>query len=132
MADSMMRPPVGSSLKVSGIRIAVPAAGPSPGRTPISVPRMQPTMAKARFCQLMAAARPVIRCCRVSTVASLYSEHADGQRHLEPIVENVKHAEAARDCCERDGEQGARAECQQQAGDEGQHGEAEAEGLQES
>ena len=64
-----MRPPVGSSLKVSGIRMAVPAAGPSPGRTPISVPRMQPINANARFCQLMAAARPVIRCCNVSTAS---------------------------------------------------------------
>ena len=34
----MMIAPVGSSLKVSGIRMAVPAAGPSPGSTPISVP----------------------------------------------------------------------------------------------
>jgi TctA family transporter len=46
---------------------ALAAAGPSPGSTPISVPRMQPISAKTRFCQLMAAARPVIRCCRVST-----------------------------------------------------------------
>ena len=28
----MMRAPVGSSLKVSGIRMAVPAAGPEPGQ----------------------------------------------------------------------------------------------------
>ena len=62
-----MRAPVGSSLKVSGIRIAVPAAGPSPGSTPISVPRMQPISAKARFCRLIAAVRPVMRCCKVST-----------------------------------------------------------------
>ena len=41
----MMMAPVASRLKVSGIRIAVPAAGPSPGSTPISVPSMQPAKA---------------------------------------------------------------------------------------
>ena len=65
----MMMAPVGSSLKVSGMRMAVPAAGPSPGSTPISVPSMQPISAKRRFCRLMAAARPVMRWFRVSTAA---------------------------------------------------------------
>ncbi len=85
--------------------MAVPAAGPSPGNTPIRVPRMQPISAKARFCQLIAAARPVIRCCRVSTANPSNPERADRQRHLEPIVENVEHAEAARNRRERNGDQ---------------------------
>ena len=68
MALSMISAPIGSSVKVSGIRIAVPAAGPSPGSTPISVPRMQPMSAKLKFCRLVAAARPVRRCCSVSMV----------------------------------------------------------------
>src|SRR5512134_516425 len=95
MADSMINAPVGSSLNVSGIRMAVPAAGPSPGSTPISVPNVQPMSAKARFCRLIAAARPVMRCCRVSTPATSYPEHAYRQRHLEPMVEDMEHAEAA-------------------------------------
>ena len=41
----MMMAPVGSSTTVMGIRMAVPAAGPTPGRTPISVPNVHPMKA---------------------------------------------------------------------------------------
>src|SRR5688572_26235187 len=109
MAESMMRAPVGSSLKVSGIRIAVPAAGPRPGRTPMSVPRMQPISAKVRFCRLSAAAIPVIRYCSVSIVRSaLHPECADRQRHLEPVVEDVEDTEASGERSQRDGDRGSR------------------------
>src|SRR5262245_18056411 len=104
MALSMISAPVGSSLKVRGIRMAVPAAGPSPGSTPISVPRMQPISAKARFCRLMAAATPVMRCCKVSTASTSNPEHADRQRHLEPMEEHVEDAEASPDRVQHDGD----------------------------
>jgi hypothetical protein len=58
MAVSMMIPPTGSRLKVTGISIAVPAAGPSPGRTPIRVPRIQPMKAYRRFMGIMATEKP--------------------------------------------------------------------------
>jgi hypothetical protein len=61
MAASMMMAPVASSVNVSGIRIAVPAAGPRPGRTPISVPSTQPASAKARFAGVSAEAKPEAR-----------------------------------------------------------------------
>jgi hypothetical protein len=41
----MMMPPVGGSWKVSGIRMAMPAAEPIPGSTPTRVPMMQPIKA---------------------------------------------------------------------------------------
>jgi len=62
----MMIAGVGLSLKVMGIRIAVPAAGPRPGKTPIRVPKMQPTKAKRRFCRERATEKPIISCCRLS------------------------------------------------------------------
>src|SRR5215216_6501682 len=100
MALSMMRAPTGSSVKVSGMRMAVPAAGPSPGSTPINVPRKQPISAKPRFCRLAAAAKPVSRCCKVSMTSE--SERADRQRHLEPIEEDVEDAEASHERGEQD------------------------------
>ena len=75
-----------------------------PGSTPISVPSMQPMNAKARFCRLMAAAKPVIRCCKVSTASTSDPEHADRQRHVEPVEEDVEDAEAAGHRAERDGD----------------------------
>ena len=66
MAASMMMAEVGLSLKVIGIRIAVPAAGPRPGSTPISVPRTQPMKAKARFSSESATENPIINCCKLS------------------------------------------------------------------
>jgi hypothetical protein len=58
MAASMMIAPMGSRLKVTGMRIAVPAAGPSPGRTPMRVPRMQPMKAYKRFRGRVATEKP--------------------------------------------------------------------------
>src|SRR5262245_46642778 len=132
MALSMMRAPIGSSVKVSGIRIAVPAAGPSPGSTPISVPRKQPISAKPRFCRLVAAVKPESRCWKVSTVASLSkSERADRQRHLEPVEEDMEDAEASRQRGEQNRGRRERAKRKQQTSYEEQHGQPEAEWLEE-
>src|SRR5919198_245609 len=139
MALSMMSAPTGSSLKVSGIRIAVPAAGPSPGSTPINVPSKQPISAKPKFCRLIAAAKPVTRCWSVSIVRprqsmipksgnqfsekimlhqKLQPKRADRERHLEPVIEDVEDTEASRRGREQNGKGRSRAERQQQAGDE--------------
>src|SRR4029453_17269186 len=57
------------------------------------------------------------------------SERADRQRHLEPIEEDVKDAETSRQRGEHDGEGRARAKRKQETGDEGQHGQPEAQRL---
>jgi hypothetical protein len=66
MAASMMIAGVGSSTNVTGIKIAVAAEGPMPGRTPISVPSRQPTRAKRRLVGWSAVANPCSSRCRVS------------------------------------------------------------------
>jgi hypothetical protein len=61
MEASMIMPPMGSKLKVMGIKIAVPAAGPNPGRTPMRVPRTQPIKANMRFMGIVATEKPCIQ-----------------------------------------------------------------------
>src|SRR6185436_4108815 len=61
MPDSMIRPPTGSSLKVSGSSIAMVAIGPMPGSTPISVPTMAPMKANARLAGVKATPNPMTR-----------------------------------------------------------------------
>src|SRR5450759_553642 len=95
----MMIAAVGSSLKVMGMRSAVPAAGPNPGRTPIRVPRMQPIVANKRFMGVSAVAKPVIRCCNASNCCLPHSNDAEKsgrQRHLQQS-EQVAGAETADD-----------------------------------
>src|SRR5678815_5752922 len=58
MPASMMSAPVGSTLKVSGISIAIVAIGPTPGSTPISVPTRTPTKQSRRFAGDNAVAKP--------------------------------------------------------------------------
>src|SRR3972149_1844101 len=50
----MMIPEVGGIIVVRGKRIAIPAEGPIPGRTPISVPTRQPQNAQRRVGQARA------------------------------------------------------------------------------
>jgi hypothetical protein len=58
MADSMMIAGTAPSPNVTGMRMAIAAAGPSPGSTPTSVPSRQPTNANMRFAGVTAAAIP--------------------------------------------------------------------------
>jgi hypothetical protein len=67
MPASMMMPPVGSMLKVSGNRMAMVAAGPRPGRMPITVPRKQPTKHQRMFCGCRAMPKP----CSSPLIASM-------------------------------------------------------------
>jgi len=80
-----------------GIRIAVPAAGPNPGRTPIRVPRTQPIRANIRLIGRVATENPCIQYCKASKTSSSNPEDADGQRQFQPVVKNVKNAETADD-----------------------------------
>ena len=61
MPASMMTALVGFIWKVSGSSIAIVAAGPSPGRMPITVPRKQPMKHHRRFIGDSATAKPCIR-----------------------------------------------------------------------
>src|SRR5687767_10039694 len=61
MPDSMISPPTGSSLKVSGSSMAMVAIGPMPGSTPISVPTMAPMKANARLAGVKATPKPMAR-----------------------------------------------------------------------
>ena len=51
----------GDIAKVSGSRIAIPFAPPSPGSTPISTPRMMPTIISIKFSGCRATAKPCIK-----------------------------------------------------------------------
>src|SRR5215510_15690828 len=123
MAANMMIAPVASSAKVNGIRIAVPAAGPSPGSTPMSVPRMQPASANRRFAGVSAAAKPDHRNASPS-IARSEAEDADRQRHLEQAGEHVEHAEASREGEDRDRHPVPRPEDQEDVRDREQHRDA--------
>src|SRR3954471_12883753 len=61
MPASMISAAVGGRWKVIGSSMAMVATGPMPGRTPISVPTMQPTRAYSRFWKLSATLSPSVR-----------------------------------------------------------------------
>src|SRR5439155_5568567 len=86
----MMIAATGSSTDVSGKRIAMAAVGPSPGRTPTSVPRSEPTKAMNRFVGVSAAANPFARCGKTSMASG--AEEPGGQRLEQPHAEEqVEH-----------------------------------------
>src|SRR5215510_9663107 len=60
MPANRMKAEVGSTLNVMGRRSAMVSAGPSPGSTPIAVPRVVPTKHQSRFCGVNATANPFI------------------------------------------------------------------------
>ena len=57
----MMMAPVGLIWNVRGMSIATPATGPTPGRTPISVPSIDPRKANRRLCGVRATEKPMSR-----------------------------------------------------------------------
>src|ERR1700755_1630793 len=80
MPASMMMPPAGSILNVSGSSSAMLAAGPSPGRMPTIVPRKQPTKHQKMLAGCKATANP----CRSPLAMSMSeSKQAGGQRNVE-------------------------------------------------
>src|SRR6185503_17080499 len=97
MPASMMSAPVGSTLSVSGISIAMVAIGPTPGSTPISVPTRQPTKPRNRFIGESAVAKPRPRLLNSSiSVTEQPGRQRDRQpeRELEERHAEERHAEA--------------------------------------
>src|SRR5918993_1768246 len=94
MPASMMMPPAGSMLKVSGRSIATVAAGPSPGRMPTTVPRKQPTKHHRRLAGCRATEKP---CRRPLTTSISEPEQPDGegnaQSHGERELESERDSE---------------------------------------
>ena len=70
-----MNAAVGSTLKVIGNSNAIVSAGPSPGRTPIAVPKVVPTRHHRRFIGVNATAKPLRSCEKASISAALHADH---------------------------------------------------------
>src|SRR5262249_185060 len=80
MPASMMMPPAGSILKVSGSSSAMVAAGPSPGMMPTMLPSRQQTKPENTLPGCSATANP----CRMPLAISISEpEKAGRQRHAE-------------------------------------------------
>src|SRR5262249_47775429 len=71
MPAKRMNAAVGSTLKVIGKSSAMVSAGPSPGSTPIAVPRVVPTRHHIRFIGVNATAKPFISCEKASISRAL-------------------------------------------------------------
>src|SRR5512133_3966557 len=90
MPASMMMAPVGSRPKVTGRSIVMVAMGPTPGRTPTSVPTRQPMKASPRFCAVKATWKPSARCCSSSFIGSpLERDDARDDQHRDREGEEV-------------------------------------------
>src|SRR5665213_422748 len=66
MPANMISDAVGGRWNVIGSSMAIVATGPMPGRTPISVPTMQPISAYNRFWKESATLKPSVRLCSMS------------------------------------------------------------------
>src|SRR3977135_1021143 len=80
MPASMMIPPAGSILKVSGNSSAMVAAGPRPGMMPTMVPSRQPTKHQKTLPGCSATANP---CRRPEAISISEPERTDGKRHAQ-------------------------------------------------
>src|SRR5688572_13307129 len=86
-------------LKVSGSRMAMPLAPPSPGRTPMMTPSTTPVNMNTRFCQVSATAKPCNSDWISSTRPALKKAEPGlhrslGQGHEEPALEDQKKQRA--------------------------------------
>src|ERR1700716_2908932 len=79
MPANMMSAPVGSRLAVAGSSNATVRAGPTPGSTPTSVPRVTPMNPSSRFCRLNATVKPDINALKVSMSESREQTERQGQ-----------------------------------------------------
>src|SRR5471030_735887 len=84
MPASMISDAVGGRWNVIGISIAIVATGPMPGRTPISVPTMQPISAYSRFWKESATEKPSERLCSISISPNSIE---DGDVHAQADLE---------------------------------------------
>src|SRR5215470_8231164 len=74
MPANRMNAAVDSTLKVIGNSKAMVSAGPSPGRTPIAVPKVVPTRHHRRFIGVSATAKPLRSCEKASISAALHAD----------------------------------------------------------
>src|SRR5215831_16759401 len=99
MPASMMIPPAGSILKVSGSSSAMVAAGPRPGKMPTMVPSRQPTKHQMTLLGCNATANP---CRRPDAMSISEPERTGGERHAQRNGEDQVEGERGRDrhhCC---------------------------------
>src|SRR6185503_13057633 len=94
----MISADTGFRLKVIGSSIAMVATGPTPGRTPISVPSRTPINAYSRLIGVIATPKPSIRLLKRSMRASAERRrpHREGQRqalHEHEVREQDQHDE---------------------------------------
>ena len=75
----MMMPEVGGIPNVSGSSSATPETGPTPGRAPMSVPRITPATAMTRLNGVNAIEKPRARLAKRSIASE--PQHADRERH---------------------------------------------------
>src|SRR5215472_11512299 len=76
MPANRMNAAVDSTLKVIGNSKAMVSAGPSPGRTPIAVPKVVPTRHHRRFIGVSATAKPLRSSENASISTALHPEQA--------------------------------------------------------
>src|SRR5262249_60978464 len=76
MPANRMNAGVDSTLKVIGNSKAMVSAGPSPGRTPIAVPKVVPTRHHRRFIGVSATAKPLRSSENASISTALHPEQA--------------------------------------------------------
>src|SRR5687768_10072480 len=88
MPANMMSAPVGSSFVVSGSSIATVSAGPTPGRTPTSVPNVTPMNPHIRFTGFRATAKPASSASKASIRRGPLESGASEQRR-EPAGREV-------------------------------------------
>src|SRR5215467_452698 len=94
MPASMMMPPAGSILNVSGSSSAMVAAGPNPGMIPTTVPRRQPTKHQNTLLGCSATANP---CRRPEATSISEPERASRQRHAQRDREDEMEGERTGD-----------------------------------
>src|SRR4051794_32051591 len=95
MPASMMIPPAGSILKVSGNSSAMVAAGPSPGMMPTIVPSRQPTKHQMTLPGCSATANP---CRRPDAMSISEPEWTGGERYAQCNGEDQVEGKCGRDC----------------------------------
>src|SRR5437764_13590899 len=95
MPASMMIPPAGSILKVSGNSSAMVAAGPSPGMMPTMVPSRQPTKHQKTLPGCSATANP---CRRPEAISISEPERTGRKRHAQRNREDQMECKRGHDC----------------------------------
>src|SRR5690349_3637184 len=94
----MIMAPVGSRRIVSGRSIAIVAEGPSPGRTPITVPSTTPSTHMPSAPGVVATWNPCIKPPRMSmALAARSEEEAPGKAQLEEVGEDPVEERGAED-----------------------------------